>query len=308
VFELNWELLLKRTISLHSSNSKLTTRSLATNIYSKDTRFVFELIQNAEDNEYKRAWAANEAVYIKFSAYPEKVIVDSNEDGFTEADVRAICSVGQSTKTFTQGYIGEKGIGFKSVFKVASRVHIQSGPFSFSFEHQQGQNGLGIITPENQEHEELPEDVYTRITLTLTDSTKFEQCVADLLELPNTLLLFLKRLVKITICIHRPNHPLSEIAYSYHEDEGNTIARLIKVSGPAGDHQETTSLYHIATRQLSNLPTDHTQKRTDNAEVVLAFPVDSNSVPVIESQHVFAYLPLRRVGFSVCCTIIGSQV
>jgi hypothetical protein len=307
VFELNWELLLKRTIPLHSSNSKLTTRSLATNIYSKDTRFVFELIQNAEDNEYKRALAANEVPYIKFSVYPEKVTVDSNEDGFTEANVRAICSVGESTKTFTQGYIGEKGIGFKSVFKIASRVHIQSGPFSFSFEHQHGQNGLGMVTPESQEHEELPEDVYTRMTLTLADPTKFEQRVANLLELPDTLLLFLKKLLGITICIHRPNQPLSEIAYSYHEDEGSPIVKLIKVSKAAGGCQETTSLYHIARRQLSNLPTDDTQKRTDKAEVVLAFPVDSNSAPVIEPQQVFAYLPLRKVGFNVCETIVGSK-
>ena len=251
--------------------------------------------------------AANEAVYIKFSVYPEKVVVDSNEDGFTEANVRAICSVGESTKTFTQGYIGEKGIGFKSVFKIASWVHIQSGPFSFSFEHQHGQNGLGIVTPENQEHEELPEDVYTRMTLRLADPTKFEQRVADLLELPDTLLLFLKRLVRITICIHRPNQPSSEIAYSYHEDKGNPIVKLIKVSGPAGDRLETTTLYHIARRQLSNLPTDGTQKRTDKAEVVLAFPVNSNSVPVIQPQHVFAYLPLRKVGFSVCYTIVESK-
>jgi hypothetical protein len=281
------------------SNSKLTARSLATNIYSKDTRFVFELIQNAEDNEYKRALAADEEPYIRFSVYPEKVIVDSNEDGFTEANVRAICSVGQSTKTFTQGYIGEKGIGFKSVFKIASWVHIQSGPFSFSFEHQHGQNGLGMVTPENQEHEELPEDVYTRMTLRLADPTKFERRVTDLLELPETLLLFLEKLVGITIRIQRPNQPLSEIAYSYHEYE-DPIVELTKVCGPAGDRQETTSLYHIARRQLRNLPADDTQKRTDKAEVVLAFPVDSNSVPVIEPQQVFAYLPLRKVGFNVC--------
>jgi hypothetical protein len=308
VLKLHWGLLLNSTISLRSSNSKLTTRSLAKNTYSKDTHFVFELIQNAEDSEYEQALAANEAVYIKFSVYPEKVIVDSNQDGFTEANVRAICSVGESTKAFTQGYIGEKGVGFKSVFEIASWVHIQSGPFSFSFENQPGQNGLGTITPENQEHEELPKDVYTRITLRLADPTKFEQLVADLLELPDALLLFLERLVRITICIHRPNQPLTEITHSYHKDEGNPIAKLITVSRPAGDRQGTTSLYHIARRQLSDLPTDGTKKRTDEAEVVLAFPVDSNSVPVIQPQHVFAYLPLRKVGFSVCYAIVGPKL
>lgn len=58
-----------------------------------------------------------------------------------QSNVRAICSTGESTKTNTSGYIGEKGIGFKSVFKAASKVHIQSGPFSFFFEHRFCMNG-----------------------------------------------------------------------------------------------------------------------------------------------------------------------
>lgn len=38
----------------------LRASSLATNLYSKDTRFVFELIQNAEDNNYTWATALGE--------------------------------------------------------------------------------------------------------------------------------------------------------------------------------------------------------------------------------------------------------
>ena len=50
-------------------------------------------------------------------------MVDCNEDGFTRENVEAICNVGASTKTRnnSQYYIGEKSIGFKSVFMVASR-------------------------------------------------------------------------------------------------------------------------------------------------------------------------------------------
>ena len=83
---------------------------------------MFELIQNAEDNSYNIAQAAGVRPYLKVIVSPNTIVIESNEDGFEEANVRAICSVGESTKKSTQGYIGEKGIGFKSVFKIASRV------------------------------------------------------------------------------------------------------------------------------------------------------------------------------------------
>jgi hypothetical protein len=228
------------------------------------------------------------------------VTVDSNEDGFTEEDVRSICSAGQSKKT-SRGYIGKTGIGFKSVFKIASHIHIQSGPFSFSFEHKRGDSGLAIVTPENRDHEELPKNVHTRMTLKLAKPTVFEQYVADFLELPDTLLLFLEKLATITISIYRPNEPFFEIVYSYQAEKGSPIVKLTKASGPEGGRQETTNHYHITRRQLRNLPEDETRKHRDEAEVVLAFPVDSESAPVIQQQHVFAYLPLRKVGFSVSC-------
>lgn len=117
-------------ISLRFANVSVR---LATDLYSKDTRFLYELIQNAEDNQYTQAEASSDDPFISFSLYPDQLVIDSNEDGFNAENVKAICSVAESTKTVAQGYIGEKGIGFKSVFKIAQRVHIQSGPFSFSF-------------------------------------------------------------------------------------------------------------------------------------------------------------------------------
>lgn len=68
---------------------------LATNLYSKDTRFVYELIQNAEDNNYTRAEADETDLYLCFSLCPDKIVLDSNEDGFSEDHVKAICSTGE---------------------------------------------------------------------------------------------------------------------------------------------------------------------------------------------------------------------
>ncbi|GAB1197743.1 hypothetical protein APSETT444_007046 [Aspergillus pseudonomiae] len=116
-------------------------------IKTSNARFVFELLQNADDNRFTRARERNELPFISFRVYPDRIIVECNEDGFRTEDLSAICSVGESSKAASHGYIGAKGIGFKSVFMAAWKVHIQSGNFSFHFKHRIGDLGLGMVLP-----------------------------------------------------------------------------------------------------------------------------------------------------------------
>ena len=263
---------------------------------------MFELIQNAEDNDYTRAEVASEMPFLTFRLHPDKIIVDSNEDGFTEANVRAICSTGDSTKNTSQGYIGEKGIGFKSVFKVASKVHIQSEPFSFFFEHRRGDSGLGMVTPIFADHHDIPPDVRTRMTLTLVNPSEADKLAKEFYDLPKTLLLFLSKLKRITIARSDALGPTHEITYTKKVDSVHP-ATLIELSVSNGvadaSRRRTVSHYQIKSRILQNLPQHHSRLHSNQAEVVLAFPLDSQSVPVIQQQHVFAFLPIRQVGFSV---------
>ena len=49
---------------------------------------------------------------------------------FTQANVRAICNVGASTKgTGGAGFIGQKGIGFKAVFRITDNPEIHSNGY-----------------------------------------------------------------------------------------------------------------------------------------------------------------------------------
>jgi hypothetical protein len=58
--------------------------------------------------------------------------------------------------------------------------------------------------------------------------------------------------------------------------------------------------YYIETRPMSGLPVDNARPDIDECEVVLAFPLEpQSSSPLIEMQNVFAFLPIRKVGFSV---------
>lgn len=83
-----------------------------------------EVIQNADDNKY----TGGQTPSVSISVCPDSVWIDCNEDGFTKENILALCRTGRSSKTPGHGYTGEKGIGFKSVFKIANRVHVCSPP------------------------------------------------------------------------------------------------------------------------------------------------------------------------------------
>ncbi|MCJ1354926.1 MAG: hypothetical protein MMC33_004916 [Icmadophila ericetorum] len=256
-------------------------------VNSQHTQFIFDLLRNAEQNQYTTALAENEPPFLRFIVYPDKIVIDSNEDGFKEESVRAICQIERS---------GEKGIGFKSVFKVASKVHIQSGPFSFSFEHAEGDDGLGMVTPTIEEHAELPTDVRTRMTLTLTNSSHARRHMTDFEDLPGTLLLFLTKLKQFEIS-NRLTESVSSITYNYQYHQTGLRGVLTKkVVSNEGEKVEV-SHYRISKKALENLPEDPARSHR-RAEVVLAFPVDENATPITRPQHVFAFKPLGTVGFS----------
>lgn len=84
---------------------------LSKDLYSKDTHFVLELIQNADDNSYHDNLLSNQVddcPAVKFVIGHDGIHVLNNELGFQEKDIRALCDVGRSTKGRHKfGYIGE---------------------------------------------------------------------------------------------------------------------------------------------------------------------------------------------------------
>jgi len=126
---------------------------LSEGLYSKDVHFVFELIQNAEDNHYGEQVEPS----LSFRLTPDDptctpgaegaLIVENNELGFLPENVEALCRVGRSTKVKQEGYIGEKGIGFKSVFQVTADPHVFSRGYAFRLPETESLTGLGYIVP-----------------------------------------------------------------------------------------------------------------------------------------------------------------
>lgn len=292
---------------------------ISQDIYSGSNRFILELIQNAEDCTFT---SATNTPYISFELTQHSIVVECNEKGFTETDIRQICHTGRSWKKKRPGYIGEKGIGFKAVFKVASKVHIQSNAFAFSFEYDRGpmatgEANLGMVTP-IPEDDPIPqhERPLTRKTLTLNDNTSFNDLIDHLQAIPESLLLFLHKLREIKIAIDVPDQELSGVnIFRKSIDNPNGITSISKLSEPAHTVDEwryrvfktmATDLPNVPARRVSEDSNDY----YNESEIVLAFPIaaDEGGLPRIFAQHdVFAFLPVCNVGFNVSSPICARR-
>ena len=296
--------------------AKLTCRHrLAKNLYNSSARFVFELLQNTDDNSYSKARSLSAVPFVSFHVYHRRIVVECNEDGFTQENLTAICNVGKSSKTGAQGYIGEKGIGFKSVFMVAWKVHIQSGDFSFYFQHKMGDSGMGMISPIWEDTEEVLARPLTRITLFLHDAgsnetldRQQETALEQFRELQATFLLFIKNLQRIEVAMYDSNDvQISSTTFSMEHQSQNRV-ELERRTTEDGNFREHRQHYHIIKDTASGLPksdnrtytaTELSNEAYANADVVLAFPLRPDSVPIVEAQDVFAFLPIRNMGFPV---------
>jgi len=91
--------------------------------YPDQAHFIFELLQNAEDV------GATEAIFL---LNPKGCRFEHNgKRAFTEADVRAITGIHNSTKSKSPDQIGKFGVGFKSVFVYTLTPVVFSKDFSF---------------------------------------------------------------------------------------------------------------------------------------------------------------------------------
>ena len=262
-------------------------RLLSEDLYSKQTHFVLELIQNADDNDY----AAGIVPQITIKLKPEQLVLVNNEMGFTERNVRAICRVGDSSKDKKFGYIGEKGIGFKSVFTVSNAPEIHSNGYHFRFDRTNEANLLGYVVPYWCEPTDEVNNDATTIILPAKHGFRFD---AETLEnIDARLLLFLSKTRALTI-----DNVDAKVTFT-RRDEGDLscLTTQAKSSGKPSQVQEARFIRVAVDLSMRNV-SDEKRSNIETCSVVLAFPVDSTGAadPQPTSQ-VFAFLPIREFGF-----------
>lgn len=95
--------------------------------YSESNHFVYELLQNAEDEQADR-------VVIEY--YDDKLVFYHNGAPFDQNDVRGVSSMLMGTKDKNDAQtIGRFGMGFKSVFKYTCQPEIYSDSEAFRLEN-----------------------------------------------------------------------------------------------------------------------------------------------------------------------------
>ncbi|MFV0599462.1 MAG: sacsin N-terminal ATP-binding-like domain-containing protein, partial [Bacteroidales bacterium] len=103
--------------------------SLSNDIYTDNKRFIYELLQNADD-----ASCNNGKLDFQINFVDNYIIISHNGELFSEIDIKSICSVGDGNKRGDENKTGYKGIGFKSVFANSDFVIIKSGEYCFKFD------------------------------------------------------------------------------------------------------------------------------------------------------------------------------
>ncbi|CAF4757649.1 unnamed protein product, partial [Rotaria sp. Silwood2] len=114
---------------------------------------------NAEDNFYDSSIIPCLRIELNHSY----ILLSNNEQGLRARDVLAICSLAVSTKTIEQDHIGEKGVGFKSVFGASNEPMLISHAWKFRF-HVPGLDAMSYITPLWITDKDFPECISKQIS------------------------------------------------------------------------------------------------------------------------------------------------
>ncbi|XP_028263346.1 uncharacterized protein LOC114437112 isoform X2 [Parambassis ranga] len=281
----------QKLMQVHQERLGRSLDRLSTELYSKDTHFVLELIQNADDNSYPSE--AGVVPALAFVVERDCITVLNNEIGFQERNIRAICDVGRSTKgKHKYGYIGQKGIGFKSVFKVTDCPEIHSNGFHLRFDKNCGP--MGYILPHWTE-EERPLDAQlkgvnqhswtTKISLPLRSESHQTRNLFH--DVHPSLLLFLHRLRSITIS----NQSEKRLVTMTRKDLSHNVLEV--------EHTDGIERWLVV---KTTLEPKKIKDGIESTELALAFQLNSDTggddiVCQPQKQPVFAYLPLRSFGF-----------
>ncbi|KAF4995739.1 hypothetical protein FGRMN_4946 [Fusarium graminum] len=311
--------MVEEALKMKHTSQNIATQYVKT-LAAGDINIAFELLQNVDNNHYTRAKAAFTDPGVQFLITQDLVIIESNEDGFTENNIKALCEFGKSTKHGISGYVGQPNIGFKSVFTIASRVQIESGPFTFYFQHDDGDSGIGMARPHWTEPIVLPDHVrqheafggllgnQTRIVLLLkrqnTDTLR-NGFISQLWNTPESVLLFMKNLRSFQITVLGKSDEIERSKHVRLEKDmfgSGTRLSTSKRIGPVQD--KTSNRYLIYKSTVTGLESNTDRASTpdsadtSSAEIVLAFPVDQKGEPIVEIQKAFAFMPLSESGLS----------
>lgn len=294
--------------------------TVSSDIYSESQRFIFELIQNADDAALT---GSNE---IHFGFYSHSLIVSHKGNPFGEADINGITNAGKGTKVADTTKTGYKGIGFKSVFGKSNRVTILSDGYSFRFDRtliKQSFDGIKmpwqiipIWTDAKDFHNNINIDNLNKIfnvsiIIELENPLSLKNELDELLS-NGKILFFLRNITKISIStnenmdctIEKQIHKIEE---SYKEvkllKNGRELSNwIVTTFGQIPIDDETQRELRLDDKTPDKL------KEAKFTEISFAAKIENGKLKEIEGEEslIFTYLPTKVLDFKFPFLVNGS--
>ncbi|KNA12990.1 hypothetical protein SOVF_120910 [Spinacia oleracea] len=306
-----------------SHTLRMAVKYLSAELYSKDVHFLMELIQNAEDNEYPTGVDPSLEFLITSrditaTGATATLLIFNNENGFSPKNMESICNVGDSTKAGNRksGYIGEKGIGFKSVFLLTSLPYIFSNGYQIRFnEAPCPECEIAYIVPEWVDYPSVSDiqQVYgcnrTLPTTTLIlplKRDKVKPVKEQLSSLHPELLLFLSKIKRLSVKEHNENPALNTIRAVSISTERDLVAKkdidaesytVHLTAEEEGRGSEGECGYYMWRQKFRVKEENKVEKRMELEEwpITLAFPFGKRLNRGMISPGIYAYLPTETV-------------
>lgn len=181
----------KNLVKINKDNGTLLgLKGLLTKLYPDKAHFIYELLQNAEDQH------ASEVIFTLFK--DRLVFTHNGENDFTLENIDSITNVGDSTKADDSTTIGKFGVGFKAVYAYTNTPEIHSGKFDFKIEE--------MFIPEDEGVEKRAKEGMTEFIFPFDNPNKAPDVAVKEIEdalkvLDETAILFLRhiKLIRFTL-------------------------------------------------------------------------------------------------------------
>jgi len=277
------------------------------NAFSSERHWILEFLQNAEDARAKR-------LTIKISN--DGLLILNDGEPFGENDVRAICDV-RSRKLLHLGFRGWLGIGFKSIFRVSSRVEVHSGDLHFAFDRQHwaARNWEGAasgaewpweILPVECGSLELPDRYTTAFWIPTSDGVApILKRLAEFLggdQLPSEMVLLLEAVETIGVhltggALHIRKAHLEESEHGAGTYRLRAQRVLVEVLGEGDLDRRSSKVGYLVLR--ANRPVPDNVRNSPETEEIRRSQVSSREIGLVfglEDGSGLGYLPSRLGG------------
>lgn len=279
-----------RGIAKESLIGSLKRLSSETN--KKPETFIYELLQNADDNPDRTRIKVN----VRFIITENNLILIHNGQPFNQKNVYGICSVAAGDKEVDINKTGYKGIGFKSIFKHSNYVWIHSGGFSFRFDEEYHTRGGNVtfwqVIPVWTDINEISEDknkpeitnAPVAIVIKPKDGKKrlieFEQIFNRVFK-DEKVLIFLRNVDSISFSGPESNFVSNKSPQKWEKSE------LLSIEVPK-EIQE--SLNNVIDKSLDDrVPEKY--KDIATTQICFATRIDSGKIALVKDAKLYAYLP-----------------